>query len=233
MTWGWDVKRSCWPSWYCFCTFFLNYMCHLISFVGLVLAIVRGVAPVSTIELARKEKKVLACMCRFRSSSVVLSLDLIPELRHSWNTFLSLSSGWHPESPCGWTGSWRGKPRSGNILYIYLYQKHLTCLLLYYLSLFNGKWSSLIRSFFSSSATFSQSKNSKISQNMPLWLELNLKLYVLLSWHFHKFRSFASFCTLSSQILHSLLANDTVLLLQFPSYIILIQMKMNLFPPPF
>ena len=62
---------------------FLNYMCHLISFVGLVLAIVRGVAPVSTIELARKEKKVLACMCRFRSSSVVLSLDLILELRHS------------------------------------------------------------------------------------------------------------------------------------------------------
>ena len=53
-------------------TFFLNYMCHLISFVGLVLAIVRGVAPVSTIELARKEKKVLVCMCRFRSSSVVL-----------------------------------------------------------------------------------------------------------------------------------------------------------------
>ena len=105
---------------------FLNYMCHLISFVGLVLAIVRGVAPVSTIELARKEKKVLVCMCRFRSSSVVLSLDLIPELRHSWNTFLSVSSGWHPESPCGWTGSWRGKPRSGNILYIYLYQKHLT-----------------------------------------------------------------------------------------------------------
>ena len=74
MTWGWDVKRSCWPSWYCFCTLFLNYMCHLISFVGLVLAIVRGVAPVSTIELARKEKKVLACMCRFRSSSVVLDL---------------------------------------------------------------------------------------------------------------------------------------------------------------
>ena len=71
------------------------------------------------------------------------------------------------------------------------------------------------------------------SQNMPLWLELNQKLYVLLSWHFHEFRSFASFCTLSSQILHSLLANDTVLLLQFPSYIILIQMKMNLFPPPF
>ena len=62
---------------------FLNYMCHLISFVGLVLAIVRGVAPMSTIELARKEKKVLVCMCRFRSSSVVLSLDLIPELRHS------------------------------------------------------------------------------------------------------------------------------------------------------
>ena len=140
---------------------FLNYMCHLISFVGLVLAIVRGVAPVSTIELARKEKKVLVCMCRFRSSSVVLSLDLIPELWHSWNTFLSLSSGWHPESPSGWTGSWRGKPRSGNILYIYLYQKHLTCLLLYYLSLFNGKWSSLIRSFFSSSATFSQSKISE------------------------------------------------------------------------
>lgn len=72
------------------------------------------------------------------------------------------------------------------------------------------------------------------SQNMPLWLELNQKLYVLLSWHFHEFRSFASFCTFkSSQILHSLLANDTVLLLQFPSYIILIQMKMNLFPPPF
>ena len=71
------------------------------------------------------------------------------------------------------------------------------------------------------------------SQNMPLWLELSQKLYVLLSWHFHEFRSFASFCTLSSQILHSLLANDTVLLLQFPSYIILIQMKMNLFPPPF
>ena len=161
MTWGWDVKRSCWPSWYCFCTFFLNYMCHLISFVGLVLAIVRGVAPVSTIELARKEKKVLVCMCRFRSSSFVLSLDLIPELRHSWNAFLLLSSGWHPESPCGWTSSWRGKPRSRNILYIYLYQKHLTCLLLYYLSLFNGKWSSLIRSFFSSSATFSQSKISE------------------------------------------------------------------------
>ena len=51
-------------------------MCHLISFVGLVLAIVRGVAPVSTIELARKEKKVLTCMCRFRSSSVVLDLVL-------------------------------------------------------------------------------------------------------------------------------------------------------------
>ena len=71
------------------------------------------------------------------------------------------------------------------------------------------------------------------SQNMPLWLELNQKLYVLLSWHFHEFRSFASLCTLSSQILYSLLANDTTLLLQFPSYIILIQMKVNLFPPPF
>ena len=82
-----DLRLGCKAQLLAFLVLFLylfsNYMCHLISFVGLVLAIVRGVALVSTIELARKEKKVLVCMCRFRSSLVVLSLDLIPELRHS------------------------------------------------------------------------------------------------------------------------------------------------------